>query len=408
MTAEFRKYLPDLNSEKWINFQQQTALSHATHLFDTIPLVRELDVQWRKLYSKPFKGITIDGNIVSDIYDARDDGIDQKPIIAATKALLQQLSPNQVEALMHTLSAPEWRAWSNPEIYMMELGLRLDEIAEPLSLSVLAIIQATLSPEGYQKAVSEMRINHFLGQLFQSPKVLNKYSYNFLIFGEPHETKPWGWLLYGHHLCMSVFLKGTQIVISPTFTGAEPNEIDEGEFQGTKILFPEEELGLRLMQRLTPSLQAKAQIYKDMHDPTMPDGRWNLADQRHLCGAFQDNRIVPYEGIPVSELKAFWPHILEIVEQFILYLPKRARTNRLKEVKEHLNETWFSWVGGYGYEDAFYYRIQSPVIIVEFDHHSGVFLDNEQPKRFHIHTIVRSPNGGDYGNALRNGSERLV
>ena len=35
--------------------------------------------------------------------------------------------------------------------------------------------------------------------------------------------------------------------------------------------------------------------------------------------------------------------------------------------------------------------------MIEFDHHSGVFLTNELPAKFHIHTIVRTPNGNDYG-----------
>jgi hypothetical protein len=40
-------------------------------------------------------------------------------------------------------------------------------------------------------------------------------------------------------------------------------------------------------------------------------------------------------------------------------------------------------------------------VIIEFDHHSGVFLTNENPERFHVHTLFRTPNGGDYGMALR-------
>jgi hypothetical protein len=48
-------------------------------------------------------------------------------------------------------------------------------------------------------------------------------------------------------------------------------------------------------------------------------------------------------------------------------------------------------------ESPFYYRIQSPVLIIEFDHHAGVFLGNPTPEKFHIHTLVRTPNGNDYG-----------
>jgi hypothetical protein len=30
-----------------------------------------------------------------------------------------------------------------------------------------------------------------------------------------------------------------------------------------------------------------------------------------------------------------------------------------------------------------------------FGHHSGVFLNSEEPAELHIHTIVRTPNRGD-------------
>ena len=41
--------------------------------------------------------------------------------------------------------------------------------------------------------------------------------------------------------------------------------------------------------------------------------------------------------------------------------------------------------------------MQSPVTFIEFDHHAGVFLTNPEPAKFHVHTIVRTPNGNDYG-----------
>jgi hypothetical protein len=37
------------------------------------------------------------------------------------------------------------------------------------------------------------------------------------------------------------------------------------------------------------------------------------------------------------------------------------------------------------------------VTFIEFDHHAGVFLTNPEPAKFHVHTIVRTPNGNDYG-----------
>lgn len=275
-------------------------------------------------------------------------------------------------------------------------------------MCILAIVEATLSPEGYEKALGAMRINEFLGTICNIPKVMNALSYNFLLFGTPSTATPWGWSLYGHHLCINVFLHGSQIVISPTFTGAEPNVIDTGPFAGTEILNIEGELGLKLMQSLSDDTKMKAQTYKLLRDPKMLQtgdlmvDRWNADDQRHLCGAFRDNRIVPFEGVSVADFGISQQKlVLDIAEQFVLYLPHKARKLRLNQVQAHLSSTYFSWIGSWGNDDAFYFRIQSPVIIMEFDHHSGVFLSNKEPAKFHTHTILRTPNMGDYGCALR-------
>ena len=56
-------------------------------------------------------------------------------------------------------------------------------------------------------------------------------------------------------------------------------------------------------------------------------------------------------------------------------------------------------------DDAvFYYRIHSPVILIEFDHQRPIGTRHlpapDVPTRQHIHVIVRTPNGNDYGKDL--------
>lgn len=323
-------------------------------------------------------------------------------IVAATNILLENLAEENISLEPYHIDSPEWRTWSNPEFLLSHKGIRLDEISPSLRESVMAVLRATLSPEGYEKAVGAMRINGFLGELVKAPRVCNEYSYNFALFGTPSTERPWGFSFYGHHLCLNVFLYRSQIIISPWFTGAEPNMIDEGTFAGTRILLEEEKLGLKLMQGLSPDKQSKAQVYKLMKDPAMPKGRWNHDDQRHLCGAYRDNRVVPYEGILVSEMSSEQRDIVtDILRQYFLYLPEKAREIRIANAKKWYGETYFCWIGSFGDDDPFYYRIQSPVVIVEFDHHSGVFLTNKEPAKFHIHTLLRTPNAGDYGVALK-------
>ena len=48
----------------------------------------------------------------------------------------------------------------------------------------------------------------------------------------------------------------------------------------------------------------------------------------------------------------------------------------------------------------FYYRVYNPVLLIEFDHQPGIALDNDFPSRHHTHTLMRTPNGNDYGKDL--------
>lgn len=341
-------------------------------------------------------------------------GIDIDAVCDTTNSVLAQMTSEQKQKVQYPTNAREWRCWSNPEFLLRPFGLRLEDLDESLARSILGIVASSYGQEGYQKALAARRINHFLGECCEVPGIMNKYSYNFLLFGEPSTTKAWGWMLYGHHLCINAFFKGRHMVVSPTFTGAEPNIIDDGPWAGTAILHKEGDLGLELMQSLPQEAKDKAQTFKQMKDPAMKisgdlkTDRWNQDDQRHLCGAFRDNRVVPYEGITVFFMTAQQQQlILDIVEEFTLYLPSPARKKRKEQVQRHFDETYFSWIGGYSDDDPFYYRIQSPVIICEFDHHSGVFLTNGEPKKFHTHTILRTPNRGDYGNAVREKGEEV-
>ncbi|KAK4250823.1 hypothetical protein C7999DRAFT_28652 [Corynascus novoguineensis] len=400
----FRQHLPDLSIPRFTTMQKQDAHEYARAFKESgvPPWLHGLYLHWRKLYQEPFKGITNDGRVRPDLFRLQDEGMPIEAIVSAAETLLSRLTPAEHARLAHHIDSPEWRTWSNPEFLLSDKGLRLDELAPETRDAALALLEATLSPEGYAKARAAMRINGFLGELVGAPRVMNDLSYNLALFGVPSATAPWGFSFYGHHLCLNVFLYRTQAVVSPWFTGAEPNLIDAGPHVGTRILYREEALGLQLMRSLTPELQRRAQVYKLLHDPAMPEGRWNHDDQRHLCGAYRDNRVVPYEGVPVSEVGDDQRTLVRaILAEYLLYLPSRARELRLAEAERWFAETYFCWIGGFGDDDAFYYRIQSPVIIVEFDHHSGVFLTNTEPAKFHVHTLLRTPNGGDYGMALR-------
>ncbi|WP_350001135.1 DUF3500 domain-containing protein [Pseudarthrobacter sp. WHRI 8279] len=360
---------------------------------------------WKKLYPQPFVGITSDGVRRGGLFPvAPAQSGEEAPtaeMVAAARKLLGVAAPEQAGKLTYAVDAPEWQSWANPEFMQHDTGLRLDELETPVRDAALAVVEASLSTEGFDLVRNLMRINGFLGDLVDLPLLMNEFSYNFALYGEPSETEPWGWQIFGHHAALNCLVAGTQMVISPVFMGAEPDMIDDGPHKGVRVFKERIALARDLMEALPADLRAEATVYEAMVDPAMPEGRIHPGDERHLGGCFQDNRVIPYEGIRVSRMPAEARTILDaLVDDFIAYLPAGPRSARRREIREQYGETFFSWIGGWEGQDAFYFRLQSPVVVLELDHHTGVFLDNDQPAPFHMHTVVRTPNGNDYGREL--------
>jgi hypothetical protein len=360
---------------------------------------------WKELYPQPFKGVTNDGVLRPGLYPlAPARAGEEAPtaeMVAAARKLLEALTLEQASRLSYAVDAPEWQSWANPEFMQHDTGLRLDELDPFVRDAVFAVMEASLSPAGFELVRNLMRINGFLGELVELPLLMNEFSYNFALYGDPSETEPWGWQLFGHHAALNCLVAGTQLVISPVFMGAEPDVIDAGPHDGVVVFKERIALARRLMGTLPADLRAAATVYREMVDPSMPEGRIHPGDERHLGGCFQDNRVIPYEGIAVADMPAVAREVLDaVVDDFIAYLPDGPRAARRREIHEHYGETFFSWIGGWEGEEAFYFRLQSPVVVLELDHHTGVFLSNDEPAPFHMHTVVRTPNGNDYGREL--------
>lgn len=408
MGEHFRDFLFAVDSPRLAPFRGMDAAAFGRAAREA-PVPAGLIREWEERSKSPFHGVTVDGALSPGLFALADQGAPVEAMASAAWALLEGLSDGERAQLCYRLDAPEWRRWSNPEFLVNPNGLRLEEVSPGARELILSVLRASLGAPGYRKARGCMQVNAFLGELCQLPRIMNEWSYNFLLFGEPSVTAPWGWSLYGHHLVLNCFVLGGQMVLTPTFMGAEPNIIDEGPLAGLTLFDDEERIGLSLMRSLPADLREKARTYPLLEDPEMPPGRWHLADQRHLGGAFHDNRIIPYEGVCASAFTAGQrDRLMSLVGAFVTTLPEGPREARLEEVAARLDETWWSWIGGWGDEDPFYYRIQSPVIMIEFDHHSGVWLSNQAPAKCHIHTIVRTPNGNDYGrDLLRQHYERV-
>lgn len=390
---DFRPFVPAPGQSR---IAGATARAHASKRLQS-PRAQELFETWHRLAEEPFRGLTADGRVRDGLYALQPADAPAPAAAAAVLALFAQLSDAERQAVVFPIDAPERRRWQNTEILIEDYGLRLDEIAPPLREAVMAVVEASLSQKGHARSRAVMRLNGFLGELVGGPGVLGEWSYIFCLFGEPDQARPWGWQLFGHHLSLNCLFVGGQMVLSPTFFGAEPNFADAGPWKGLSVFEDEERQGLALMRSLAAVQQDQALVSHSIREG-LPPGRWHFADQLHLGGAHRDNRVVPFEGLPAGDMtKMQRRDLLDLVECYVSTLPPGPLSARMEEVERHMSDTHFCWIGSTDEVNPFYYRIQSPVIFVEFDHHSGVFLTNEAPARFHVHTIVRTPNGNDYG-----------
>ena len=120
-----------------------------------------------------------------------------------------------------------------------------------------------------------------------------------------------------------------------------------------------------------------------------------------FTGAFRDNFEMRYEGIKFDDLSSHQQALMfNLIDAYINRMRSDHAQLKMDEIRQHLDETHFAWMGGTDEDSVFYYRVHSPVILIEFDHQNGIFLDNDEPSRNHIHTVVRTPNGNDYGKDL--------
>jgi hypothetical protein len=191
VSNNFRDLLYPLDSPRLAGHRGMTAYEYGRAILD-FPPAAELIAHWNKLASEPFKGVTSDGLTRQGLFALADEGAPVGAMERAAKDLMLALTDGERTKLMYRIDAAEWRYWSNPEFLIHPNGLRLEELSASTRESVLTVLRASMSPSGFEKARNCMRVNAFLGELCDIRSILNEWSYNFLIFGDPSATGPWG------------------------------------------------------------------------------------------------------------------------------------------------------------------------------------------------------------------------
>lgn len=356
--------------------------------------------EWMGLFNKKevaylendFSGIFTSDGKRENLFPIKTTGISTKAIKLAGEQFLNGLTKEQLSKTNFEIQDEEWRKWTNVAngVYNRQ-GTPIKEMTQAQRKLALELLTASLSVKGLKLTKDIMKTDQTLHEMTNNAENLDEELYYFTIMGKPSMTEPWGWQLEGHHLALNYFILGDQVVMTPTFMGGEPIITNTGKHKGNTLFQDEQNVGLKFMQSLNEEQQKKASLSV------------NKTGNDVQAEAFGDNAIVDYEGLPVSEMtedqKAAF---LNLTSLYINNMKEGHSSIKMEEIKGHLNETFFAWIGTTDEAAVFYYRIHSPVVLIEFDHQLPLMVktNENKPWRNHIHTMVRTPNGNDYGKDL--------
>lgn len=341
-------------------------------------------------FAEPFTGVTAEGGAARDLFELRRTGVSTAPIVEAADELLDALTPEGRSRIRFPVDADEWRHWTNSP-FLVRRGISLREMSPVQREAAFDLLTAGLSDEGMETGRAIMRVEDYVAERAGNRRLFGGDLYHLTVMGAPSADEPWGWQLDGHHLVVNYFVLGDQVVATPRFFGSEPATIDSGSYAGTEVLQREQRQGLQFMRSLGPGQAEKALIAEKKTTEIL------------RSAPFRDNVALEHAGIRWGELDDLQRHdLLELIELYVGQIREGHARVRMNQVRQHLDEIRFAWVGGRGSEDVFYYRIHSPVILIEFDHAVPRLPGSggTRPSRDHVHTIVRTPNGNDYGRDL--------
>jgi hypothetical protein len=349
--------------------------------------------QESKGLAQPFRGVATSTGIESGLFSIKSTGVSTAPVRKAAETFLAALTSDQRARTMFAANDDEWRKWMNQHFYVRQ-GVSFKEMTDAQRAQAFALVGSGLSAKGLKLTQNIMKLNETLAELSNDHEFLGEWLYHITIMGTPSATEPWGWQLDGHHVIINYFVLGDQVVMSPLFAGSEPVKATSGKYAGIEILQEEQRAGLAMLRALTADQKAAAVLNA------------NKTGNNNVGEAFSDNVVLDYAGVAGAKLNAAQKkQLTSLIELYVSNMDEGHTKVKMKEVAAHLDRTHFAWIGGSEDSSVFYYRIHSPVVLIEFDHQRPANLtafakDPRQPQQSHIHVVVRTPNGNDYGKDL--------
>lgn len=286
--------------------------------------------------------------------------------------------------------------WNNlPVGLRSRVGASIGNMTDEQRILLHRILSVSLSSQGYLKATSIMHLDDLLDRYADSMyyrKEVNDTTFKFLkdllwshknyyfaFFGNPNDAV-WGFKLEGHHLSVNFTFVNGRMSATPFFVGTDPAEYPISEYAGWRVLGQEEDLGIKLINLLTPAQQKKATM-----STAVPEDI--------ITAAESGKRLVDNWGLTGAEMTPAQKTVLQyIIREYVFNLEyEKAVEEYDKILKAGIDKIYFGWIGSYDELHPHYYVLNGPTFLIEFDNNGG-----PRNGANHIHSIWREK-GNEYG-----------
>jgi len=253
-------------------------------------------------------------------------------------------------------------------------GVSLHDFTQPQLDAALNLLKASLSVQGYKKATDVMTLENVLREVenrnaddtYRDPK-----KYFFSIFGTPAKDKPWGWRLEGHHISLNFAAVENKIESStPSFYGSNPATIPLGKRKGEQILKDESAMGFALVNSFSSAQLQTVVIAEEAYAEILSENKRKAATLMP--------KGISYPDMNDQQKKQF----MTLLDVYVKNYELGFSTTLMNKIKgAGIENLSFAWAGSLKPGKAHYYRIQGPLLLIEFD--------NTQNNANHIHSVVR-------------------
>ncbi|WP_433224077.1 DUF3500 domain-containing protein [Dactylosporangium sp. CS-047395] len=256
----------------------------------------------------------------------------------------------------------EYRPAPRPGVSLHELELDGRKAAHRL-------LATALRPHAFAQAMGVVALEEVLDRREGYTRGRHSDDYRVIVFGDPDPAGRWGWRFEGHHVSVTMTLDGDAVSPTPVFLGANPLATHYRGRPVLRPLGPEEDLGFELLAELPESLLA--QVVRKPQAPV------------DIYSGPRADVVPPPPGIAAAELPAVARERLD--ELVAVYLERLPADVAPAVDRDSLS---FAWEGQTARGGRYYYRVQGPDLLIEFD--------NTTADGNHAHTVLRRP-AADFG-----------